>query len=187
MAERRIVAIRQLEALESEELYELVAVGPSFVSLAARHGSLCGDRGRDAGRRWGDVAGAIVDLAAVDGSGFHGPALEADRTTIRAGIAALEMRGKEALTLYRESLLAWRDLGLVWDEALCGLDMALLLDPAESDVRAAADRARETLVRLEAAPFIARLDAALARSPGPRGQPASPARVVSGEAVVATS
>ena len=112
----------------------------------------------------GNQAGAIEDLAAVDGSGFHGPALEADRTTIRAGIAALERRPNEALMLYRDAIRGWRDLGLVWDEALCGLDMTLLLDPAEPEVRAAVDRSRDILVRLEAAPFIARLDAALARS-----------------------
>ncbi len=42
--------------------------------------------------------------------------------------------------------------------------MAMLLDPTEPEVRAAAESAREILVRLEAAPFIARLDAAMARS-----------------------
>jgi hypothetical protein len=46
--------------------------------------------------------------------------------------------------------------------------MAILLDPAEPDVRAAADSAREILTRLEAAPFLARLDAALA---GPGDKP----------------
>jgi len=62
--------------------------------------------------------------------------------------------------MYGEALQGWRDLGLAWDEALCGLDMALLLDPGEPDVRAAAEAAREILVRLEAAPLVARLDAA---------------------------
>jgi hypothetical protein len=110
----------------------------------------------------GDAAAARDDLAALDASGFHGPAIEADRRTIQAGIAALEGRPADALPLYREALRAWRDLGLAWDEALCGLDMAQLLDPDEPEVRAAADTAREILVRLEAAPFLARLDAALA-------------------------
>jgi hypothetical protein len=44
------------------------------------------------------------------------------------------------------------------------LDMAILLDPADPEVRTAADAAREILVRLEAAPFLARLDAAMTRS-----------------------
>ena len=92
------------------------------------------------------------------------PAIEADRTTIRAGIAALDGRPADALTVYREALRAWRDLGLAWDEALCGLDMAVLLDPSDPEVRAASESAREILVRLEAAPFLARLDAAMSRS-----------------------
>jgi tetratricopeptide (TPR) repeat protein len=111
----------------------------------------------------GDGAAARDDLAALAASGVHGPAIEADRRTVQAGIAALEGRPSDALALYREALRAWRDLGLAWDEALCGLDMALLLDPAEPEVRAATEAAREILVRLEAAPFLARLDDALAR------------------------
>jgi class 3 adenylate cyclase/tetratricopeptide (TPR) repeat protein len=113
----------------------------------------------------GDPAAASDDLAALDASGIHGPAIESDRLTIRAGIAALEGRPAEALPLYREALRAWRDLGLAWDEALCGIDMASLLDPADSEVRAAADSAREILARLGAKPFLERLDAAMERQP----------------------
>ncbi len=112
----------------------------------------------------GDVDAARADLAALDEFGVHGPAIEAGRTTIRAGIAALESRSSDALALYRDALREWRDLGLVWDEALCGVDMATLLDPADPEVRAAADAAREILVRLQAAPYLARLDEAMARS-----------------------
>ena len=112
----------------------------------------------------GDASEADGDLAALDASGFHGPAVDADRKTIRAGIAALEGRPAEAMAIYREALRAWRDLGLAWDEALCELDMATLLDPSEPEVRAAAESAREILVRLEAKPFIARLDAATSRA-----------------------
>ena len=111
----------------------------------------------------GDGPAAASDLASLDQSGVHGPAIEADRKTIRAGIAALEGRPAEAIPLYREALRAWHDLGLAWDEALCGLDMATLLDPSEPEVRAAAETAREILVRLGAKPFIARLDAATSR------------------------
>ena len=110
----------------------------------------------------GDVEAARADLAAIDEFGAHGPAIETGRATIRAGIAALEGRSADAFALYRDALREWRDLGLAWDEALCGLDMATLLDPADPEVRAAADAAREILVRLEAVPFLARLDAAMA-------------------------
>jgi tetratricopeptide (TPR) repeat protein len=117
----------------------------------------------------GDPAGAQEDLAAIEASGIHGPSVEAERRTIRAGLAALEGRSIEAMAHYREALRMWRDLGLAWDEALCGLDMALLLSGESSDVRPVAEATREILVRLGAAPFIARLDAALesARDGGP--------------------
>jgi hypothetical protein len=132
--------------------------------------------GRARAALWlGDVTGARGDLVTLDASGVHGPAVETDRATIRAGIAALEGRSAEALAVYRDVLRAWLDLGLVWDEALCGLDIATLLDPADPEVRAAADAAREILVRLEAAPFVARLDAAMARpsrASRPVGEPA---------------
>ena len=111
-----------------------------------------------------DIEAVRSDLAELAASGMHGRALDADRVTIRAGIAALEGRTGDAIALYGAALRSWRDLGLVWDEALCGIDMASLLDRAEPAVRASAEVAREILVRLEAAPFIARLDAALARS-----------------------
>ena len=78
------------------------------------------------------------------------------------------------MALYRDALREWRDLGLVWDEALCGLDMATLLDLTDPEVRAAATAAREIMVRLEAAPFVARLDAAMARL----GEPGRPVDVL---------
>ena len=118
-----------------------------------------------------DARAAQGDLDRLDASGFHGSAIEADRRTIRAGIAALEGRPADALSLYGEAVRAWRLLGLVWDEALCGIDMATLLDPADPEVRAAAESAREILVRLDAKPFIARLDAAMARSVSDPGLP----------------
>jgi class 3 adenylate cyclase/tetratricopeptide (TPR) repeat protein len=122
-----------------------------------------------------DAAAAREDLAALDASGVHGRALEADRASIRAGLAALEGRTTEALSLYREVLQAWRDLGLAWDEALTGIDMAILLDPADPDVRAAAASASEILVRLAAAPFIARLDVAMGAASGTPDRPSKQA------------
>ena len=113
----------------------------------------------------GDREDARTDLAALDATGVHGPVVEMRRTTIRAGLAALEGRAAEALGLYRETVRGWHDLRLPWDEALTAIDMATLLDPAEAEVRSTAASAREILVRLGAKPFVARLDAALARSP----------------------
>jgi len=83
-------------------------------------------------------------------------------------------------------MTAWRDLGLAWDEALCAIDMATLLDPTDPEVRAAGEAAREILVRLEAAPFIERLDAALARRPDPDGRSAAVPGTTAGQASVET-
>jgi hypothetical protein len=72
--------------------------------------------------------------------------------------------------MYREALRSWRDLGLVWDEARTGIDMAILLDPADPEVRDAAANAHAILQRLGARPYLERLDAALARgSAAPAG------------------
>jgi class 3 adenylate cyclase/tetratricopeptide (TPR) repeat protein len=109
-----------------------------------------------------DPEAARQDLTLVDGIARRGRAIDADRTTIRAGLAARDGLPHEALAIYRKAMNVWRDLGLVWDEALCAIDMASLLGPGEPEVVAAAERARETLVRLRATPFVERLDAAMA-------------------------
>jgi tetratricopeptide (TPR) repeat protein len=112
----------------------------------------------------GDVEAARSDLAALDATGVHGSVVELRRMTIRAGLAALEGRPADALGQYREALRGWHDLGLAWDEALTGLDMATLLEPSEPEVRTAAESTRQILVRLGAKPFLQRLDAAMGRS-----------------------
>ena len=112
----------------------------------------------------GDLELARADIAIVERSSRRGRAIEADRRTRWAGVAALEGRSSVALTGYRDALVTYRDLGLAWDEALCALDMATLLDPSEPEVRAAAEAAGEILLRLGAQPFLERLDAAMSRT-----------------------
>ena len=131
----------------------------------------------------GDTARARAALQLLDATGVHGPVAEIHRATLRAGLAAIDGRPADALGLYRDALRGLHDLGLPWDEALTGIDMACLLDPADPEVRAAADTARGLLVGLGARPFVERLDGALARpvapSPGvpsPRGRSSVPAR-----------
>ena len=63
--------------------------------------------------------------------------------------------------MYRDALRRWRDLGLVFDEALTYIDMATLLDADEPEVRAAADSAHAILERLGAKPLLVRLEAAM--------------------------
>ena len=103
----------------------------------------------------GDAAGAASALAA-------------DRLVARAGIDALDGRGPAALAGYREALRAYRRLGLAFDEAAAAVDMAVLLPSPErdaADVGIAIAAARETLQRLGARPFLARLDAARTKLP----------------------
>jgi class 3 adenylate cyclase/tetratricopeptide (TPR) repeat protein len=129
-----------------------------------------------------DLASVRGDLAAIDATGVHGRVVEARRATLRAGIAALDGRRAEAVVLYREAIRAWRDLRLQWEEALATLDMATVLGPGEPEVGAAAEAAREIMVRLGAKPFIERLDAAMA---GSNAAPSPAAR--STEAISVTS
>ena len=109
--------------------------------------------------------------AAEEAGGF-GPLIAARRQTSRAGIAALEGRTADALNLYRDALRGWRSVHAGWDEALTGVDMATVLDPAEPEVAAAIKSTREILERLGAKPYLERLDAAVARERG--GEPARP-------------
>src|SRR3954471_2217636 len=98
---------------------------------------------------------------AADEAGGFGPLVAARRHTSRAGIAALEGRTADALSLYRDALRGWRSVHAVWDEALTGIDMATVLDPSEPDVAAAIKSTREILERLGAKPYLERLDAAV--------------------------
>ena len=110
--------------------------------------------------RWG---GRPDDLAALDESGIHGPAVEADRRTIRAGLAALEGRPGDALRpLPRGPARMARPRPGLGRGALRSRHGACSSTRRTRRSRPAAEAAREILVRLEAAPFIARLDAALA-------------------------
>ena len=130
-------------------------VRPVEASYFCLYAAICALWERDGER-------AAAALAALDSTGVHGRVVDMDRRTIRAGLAALEGRTGDALAAFREALAGWRDLGSPWREALTAITMATLLEPSDPEVRAAAESAREILVRLEAAPFIARLDAALA-------------------------
>jgi class 3 adenylate cyclase len=112
-------------------------------------------------------SGEAVEARAVadrlDASVFGGQAIDLDRATLRAGIAALEGRRSEAVAGYREVLRGWRQLGLAFDEALATLDLVLLLAPTEhemAEAAAAVDAARQTLDRLGSRPLLARLEEA---------------------------
>jgi class 3 adenylate cyclase/tetratricopeptide (TPR) repeat protein len=123
----------------------------------------------------GDPSRVRQVVARLDASIQLGRAFDADRVTARAGLAALEGRTTEAASAYREALRAWRGLKLAWDEALTIIDMATVLGPADPEVRAAADVARATLRRLEASPYLDRLEAAMSGPPAAGARRVAPA------------
>jgi class 3 adenylate cyclase len=133
----------------------------------------------------GDPADAEAAAARLVATDYWGPALEVDRATARAGVAALSGRGPEALAGYRDALRGYRALGLAFDEALAVVDMATVLPAPERDapeVGAAIDFGRETLTRLGADPLLSRLNAASGSKEATPvsgvGQPASERQVV---------
>ena len=111
-----------------------------------------------------DHAAAVAVLARLEEVGGGGPTPDARLATVRAGIAALEGKTMEAMALYRDALRGWRDTNSVWEEVQTGLDMAELLDPGEPDVASVLASTRAILERLGAKPYLAQLDAAIARS-----------------------
>ena len=115
-----------------------------------------------------DGAGAERLLARHEATRMHGPAIAAERATLRAGIAALDGRTADAVVAYRDVLGAWRDLGLQFDEALAVIGMGQLLDREATGVAEGLAVARATLTRLRAAPFLRRLEVggALDDTPG---------------------
>ena len=75
-----------------------------------------------------------------NGRGVHGPAIEASRRTMRAAIAGMEGRTSEAGAGFREAARQWRDLGLLFDLALCHLDLLATIGSGASGARAARTR-----------------------------------------------
>jgi hypothetical protein len=155
-ADGRLAEARQ-EAVSAAEVTDFFV--PISLPLAAR------------AALWaGDVADANAVLARIDASVIRGQAIALDRVTLGAGIAALEGRRADAIAGYREALRGWRQLGLAFDEAMAALDMAILLAPTEremAEASTAVQAARETLTRIGARPFLARLEAAQAVASNP--------------------
>jgi tetratricopeptide (TPR) repeat protein len=129
----------------------------------------------------GDLDAARALRAAFEATGIHGPAPDADRLALDAGITALAGSADEAFALYREAARSYQDLGLIWDEALAGLEMASVLGIESEAIRTVAAQARATLEGLGAMPMVALLDGALSRparpvSPTPQQPVETPAR-----------
>jgi class 3 adenylate cyclase len=139
---------------------------------------------------WGGdavTAKRLLDTPAM--AAFSGPALAADRLRMAAGNAALEGRRPEALAGFLEASRSYHELGLRFDEAAVAVDLAVLLPGIEQESPLAAESiaaARDTLTRLGAAPFLARLEHSLpSTADGRRGtRPATTERAGVGAAPV---
>lgn len=98
-------------------------------------------------------------LEALHTSGRHGDMSVGLELEIRGCLAAMQGATEEATRKFHESRDIWRRLGLPWDEALLGIDMASVMDPALPQVQEAISRSREILTRLGARPLLERLEA----------------------------
>ncbi len=100
---------------------------------------------------------AVRRISEEMGSGLGG-VTEHHLETIRAGIAALEGRRDDAVSLYRSALAGYRAFGVRFTFALAVLDMAKLLGPEDPAVRSVVQEGRAVLVDLGADPLVAQLD-----------------------------
>jgi tetratricopeptide (TPR) repeat protein len=139
---------------------------PATLSDAAIYALLAEDANR---------AREALDL--LDSTGGHGQVISLARRACAAGLAALEGRSSEARGGLIEAYEAYRAAGLVRKQVLTGLLAATLLDPDDPRVGAVADETRAVLERLRARPYLAALDAAVARGAGRATTSAAPTPV----------
>jgi class 3 adenylate cyclase/tetratricopeptide (TPR) repeat protein len=90
------------------------------------------------------------------------------RTTLRAGLAAIEGRREEAASAYREAFATWNAMSSPIDHAFTAIDALTLLPDDPVSVEAAA-QARASLQELGAKPLLERL--ATAERPAPADVP----------------
>jgi tetratricopeptide (TPR) repeat protein len=133
----------------------------------------------------GDTDGLKDDLAAIAATGVHGPIADVRKQVLGAGLAALEGRFGEAVAAYRLAIKSWRDLGVVFEEAATGVDMAVALGPEHADQEIVRST-RVILERLGAKPYLARLEAALEPGAG-RSSTGEPATAGAGTALIGES
>jgi len=132
--------IQQAESSDLNAPYALPKAGPAAV-------------------RGGDAALAQEVIDRLLARGVRGRAIETDMALTRAGIKAIEGDAAAAMAGFRACLAVYRDLGLVWDEALLGLLAASTLGVADPEVAGWLGEARGTFERLKATPLVEQADA----------------------------
>jgi hypothetical protein len=111
-----------------------------------------------------DADRAAAGLAGLVATGRHGRMYDLDLRLLRAGLQGLAGRQPEALREGRAVLAEYERLGLPFRQALGSLALITAAGGDDAEIRDLADGARAIFDRLGAAPFVARLDAALARA-----------------------
>lgn len=81
----------------------------------------------------------------------------AARQEIEAVEAAMDGRTAESLTGFADAFARWRELGLEFEAAMCGLDMVMLLGTSSSEAREISDQSAATFERVGAKPLLERL------------------------------
>jgi hypothetical protein len=186
-AERLLAVARRDNDSQSEE---------NLASLLARFAFAAGDparaleltepfiRGAPGGRsnafefvgRFALHLGNVEIARQVSETVGSGPGGAADHhlDVLHAGIAVLEGRRDDAVSLYRSALAGYRSFGLRFSIALTVFDMATLLGPEDPAVRSVMDEGRAILEELGARMLLDRLDAlgdgGAAAAPGPGRQ-----------------
>ncbi len=164
-------ARRLLDAGDLDRAYE-VALGAVDLFSAFASGCL-----RSAGRAalWsGDLDRArevAARFEALPGSGAERQLL---RASVHGGVAALEGRRSETITVYREIVGRFMERGQAFEAATEATQLVMLVGADDPVVRTLADEARAVFERIGARPWLARLEAAIA------GPPVAPAVPIAG-------
>jgi class 3 adenylate cyclase/tetratricopeptide (TPR) repeat protein len=118
----------------------------------------------------GDASRLRAAIDALDETGAHGLAIDADRLAMRAGEAALAGDRSTAVRLYREAIGRFGDGALAWDVALCQMDFhaAIRGEPDAAEQLAAASG---TFQRLGAAAMTKLVDSIDGPSPSAGADP----------------
>ncbi len=124
---------------------------------------------------------------ALEASGAHGQAVDADRVTVEAALAALAGDREVSIRRYHEAIERWRELGLAWDLALCQTDYGFL-HPDEPDAGQQLNESRATMERLRSPAMLAVIEGiATSRDPDRQEETARPvAQELPTESPVAT-
>jgi tetratricopeptide (TPR) repeat protein len=117
----------------------------------------------------GDTSSLADALAVLEGN--PGRVTAAVRREGQAALAALRGRRGEALAEFLDTVRRWRELGLEFEAAMCGLSLVTMLGPSDPEARAVAADAGAVFERLRAQPLMKLLDTAMhavPRVPDPR-------------------